>query len=47
MMEPLPKYLSMIYEELGDKENAVYFKSVHENVKEKINPLLWEKLARR
>lgn len=35
------KYLSMIYEELGDTENAAYFKSVHENVKEKINTLLW------
>ena len=35
------KYLSYIYEEIGDKENAAYFKGVHESVKEKINTLLW------
>ena len=35
------KYLSMLFEEIGDKENAEYFKSVHETVKEKINTLLW------
>ena len=35
------KYLSMIYEELGDKENAAYFRSVHESVKDKINECLW------
>ena len=35
------KYLSFIYEALGDTENFNYFKSVHESVKEKINCLLW------
>ena len=35
------KYLAWIYDELGDKENAEYFYSVHESVKEKINTLLW------
>ena len=35
------KYLSKLYEELGDIENANYFKSVHETTKEKINTLLW------
>ena len=35
------KYLSYIYSELGDNENAEYFFSVHESVKEKINTLLW------
>ena len=35
------KYLSLIYEELGDRQNAEYFNVVHENVKEKINTLLW------
>ena len=35
------RHLSMIYEELGDKENADYFRSVHESVKEKINALMW------
>lgn len=34
-------YLSMIYEELGDKENAEYFRSVYESVEEKINALMW------
>ena len=35
------KYLSYIYTELGDTENANFFKGVHENVKEKINALMW------
>ena len=35
------KYLSYIYDELGDSKNAEYFRSVHESVKEKINTLLW------
>ena len=35
------KYLSMLFEELGDKENAKYFRSVYETVKEKINTMLW------
>lgn len=35
------KYLSMLFEELGEKENADYFRSVHETTKEKINTLLW------
>ncbi|MBP5686612.1 MAG: hypothetical protein J6W87_02380 [Clostridia bacterium] len=35
------KYLSMAFEEIGDKQNAEYFASVHESVKEKINTLLW------
>lgn len=35
------KYLALIYEALGDSENATYFKNVHEGVKEKINALLW------
>ena len=35
------KYLSMIFEEIGDKENAKYFRDVHESVAEKINALLW------
>lgn len=35
------RYLSMIYEELGDGENAAYFRSVHESVKAKINESLW------
>lgn len=35
------RYLALIYGELGDKENAEYFQTVHENVKEKINALLW------
>ena len=35
------KYLSMIYQELGDKTNATYFMGVHEELKEKINTLLW------
>ena len=35
------KYLSWIYTELGDTENAAYFKDVHERVKEKINATFW------
>ncbi len=35
------KYLSMIYNELGDSENANYFTALHEKVKDKINSLLW------
>lgn len=35
------KYLSYIYNELGDAENARYFQNVHDSVKEKINTLLW------
>ena len=35
------KYLSMIYNELGDNENADYFNKLHQNVKNKINSLLW------
>lgn len=34
-------YLSLIYTELGDAENAAYFKAVYENVKDKINQHLW------
>lgn len=35
------KYLALIFEEIGDKENAAYFRAVHERVKDKINELLW------
>ena len=35
------KYLSMIYAELGDKENSEYFNDLHERTKQKINELLW------
>ena len=35
------KYLSLLFGEIGDRENAEYFASVHESVKEKINALLW------
>ena len=35
------KYLSYIYKELGDTENADFFQNVHESVKEKINTLMW------
>ncbi len=35
------KYLSMLFAEIGDTENAEYFKGVHESVKEKINALMW------
>ena len=35
------KYLSILFNELGDTENAEYFRVVHEKVKEKINSLLW------
>ena len=35
------KYVAWIYDALGDTQNAEYFHSVHENVKEKINTLLW------
>lgn len=35
------KYTALIYDALGDEENAAYFRSVYENVKEKINTLLW------
>lgn len=35
------KYLAKIYEALGDPENADYFAGVYENVKNKINELLW------
>lgn len=35
------KYVCKIYEELGDKENAEYFRRIHESTKEKINALLW------
>ena len=35
------RYLSLIYRELGDVENAEYFKSVYENVKSKMNEKLW------
>jgi glycogen debranching enzyme len=35
------KYLALIYGELGDSENTEYFYSIYNNVKEKINTLLW------
>ena len=35
------RYLSMLFDELGDQENAKYFRTVHEDLKEKINGLLW------
>lgn len=35
------KYLADIYTALGDAENAAYFTGVYEDVKEKINTLLW------
>lgn len=35
------KHLAKIYEALGDTENADYFAGVYENVKNKINELLW------
>ena len=31
------RYLSMLFDELGDQENAKYFRTVHEDLKEKIN----------
>lgn len=34
-------YLAQIFAEIGDEENAAYFKNVHESVKEKINTLMW------
>ena len=34
-------YLSLIYAEIGDSENAEYFKGVHESVKNKINENMW------
>ena len=36
------KYLSLIYGELGDGENAAYFFSVYEEVKDRITALLWD-----
>ena len=36
------KYLAMIYEALGDKENYAYFQGVHEKTKAAINALLWD-----
>ena len=35
------RYLHLIYNELGDKENADYFLALHQNIKDKINNLLW------
>lgn len=35
------KYLSYIFEELGDSKNAKHYLGVHESVKNKINQLLW------
>ncbi len=35
------KYLSRIYQELGDVKNANFFTDVYESVKEKINALMW------
>ena len=35
------KYLSWIFEEIGEKDEAVYFMNVHNSVKEKINAMLW------
>lgn len=35
------RYLSMLFDELGDQENEKYFRTVHEDLKEKINGLLW------
>ncbi len=34
-------YLSVLFEEIGDTENADYFRKVYETLKEKINTLLW------
>ena len=36
------KYLAKIYEELGDEQNATAFSSVYEDLKDKINSLLWD-----
>ncbi|MBQ8429370.1 MAG: hypothetical protein IJX30_04680 [Clostridia bacterium] len=35
------KYLACIFEAIADKDNAEYFRSVYDGVKEKINSLLW------
>ena len=35
------KYLAMICKEIGDEENATFFQNVHEDVKAKINALMW------
>lgn len=35
------KYLSFIYDELGEKERSSFYMGVHESVKDKINDLLW------
>lgn len=35
------KYLSWIFAELGDSENAAFFQSVHEKTKAQINALMW------
>lgn len=35
------RYLAYIYEVLGDRENADYFRNVHKNTREKINTLMW------
>jgi glycogen debranching enzyme len=35
------KYLSKIYEELEDKENAAYFANIYGSMKETINAMLW------
>jgi hypothetical protein len=35
------EYLARIYEELDDSDNAAYFRSIYENVKKKINELMW------
>ncbi|MBR2385619.1 MAG: hypothetical protein IKA99_08455 [Clostridia bacterium] len=34
-------YLSLIYNELGISQKAEYFRSLHENVKAKINEVMW------
>ena len=35
------RYLSWIYQELGEEEEAAYFMNMYESVKAKINELLW------
>ena len=36
------KYLSLIYKETGEAENADYFSTVHERIKAQINSLMWD-----
>lgn len=35
------RYLSYVFEAIGDNENAEYFKDLHESIKKKINELTW------